>query len=92
MSYPRHSVSGSYPSAKVQLVYPTVPADWAMDTKKIARKLKKKHNKIIKKISSVISNQTYMNLYLIYRWFRDIKNINEFDIFPKCLRTRKGLM
>ena len=29
VSYPGHSLGGSYPSAKVQSVYSTAPADWA---------------------------------------------------------------
>ena len=29
MLYPGHSLGGSYPSAKMQLVYSTAPADWA---------------------------------------------------------------
>ena len=31
MSYPGHSLGGSYPSAEVQSVYSTAPADWAID-------------------------------------------------------------
>ena len=29
VSYPGHSLGGSYPSAEVQSVYSTAPADWA---------------------------------------------------------------
>ncbi len=29
VSYPRHSLGVSYPSAEVQSVYSTAPADWA---------------------------------------------------------------
>ena len=29
VSYPGHSLRGSYPSAEVQSVYSTAPADWA---------------------------------------------------------------
>ena len=29
VSYPRHSLVGSYPSAEMQLVYSTAPTDWA---------------------------------------------------------------
>ena len=29
VSYPGHSLKGSYPIAEVQLVYSTAPADWA---------------------------------------------------------------
>ena len=35
VSYPGHSLGGgSYPSAEVQSVYSTAPADWAMATKR----------------------------------------------------------
>ena len=30
VSYPGHSLGESYPSAEVQLVYSTAPADWAI--------------------------------------------------------------
>ena len=30
VSYPGHSLGGSYPSAEVQSVYSTAPADWAI--------------------------------------------------------------
>ena len=30
VSYPGRSLEGSYPSAEVQSVYSTAPADWAM--------------------------------------------------------------
>ena len=30
VSYPGHSMVGSYPSAEKQLVYSTAPADWAI--------------------------------------------------------------
>ena len=29
VSYPGHSLGGSYPSAEVQSVYSTIPTDWA---------------------------------------------------------------
>ena len=31
VSYPGHSLGGSYPSAEKQSVYSTAPADWAMN-------------------------------------------------------------
>ena len=38
VSYPGHSLGGrSYPSAEVQSVYSTAPADWAMKIQKIAK-------------------------------------------------------
>ena len=30
MSYPGHSLVGSYPSAEIQLVYSTAPANWVV--------------------------------------------------------------
>ena len=30
VSYPGHSLAGSYPSAEMQSVYSTAPADWAI--------------------------------------------------------------
>ena len=34
MSYPGHSLRGSYPSAEKQSVYSTAPADWARKNEK----------------------------------------------------------
>ena len=43
MSYPEHLLGESYPSAEMQLVYSTAPADWAQGNSGLYSKLLHSH-------------------------------------------------